>query len=328
MINDTFIDYGEDYLSSTMGNADGEFGYGTYFTQINDTTLYTINCNGDSINVYDLQSLEFTDLGVSIPNDIDWSACIASSATPTPRLYITGGYERPDYNPAGFAVKSSKMLNLDNLQWSFGFMEYSRSSHGCIVANDLLWAIGGSGRDSVETRNITNYAQNSWQERETLSLYCQLASFGITAVDKLIFIVGGSCTEMYTNTRSDLVVYIDSENMNSIRYYPYRLPYAVSGMSIMLIDDTIYGFGGLDAYNATILNSWMMLDVLSVHTSLMCILTCDSQVNVDLLKSPTMSPTASPTASPTENTLQFSVSLRLSPNSQNLSQHELLQTHT
>ena len=89
IVTDEIIDLGVDYLNVTLGNDDGEFGYSKYFTQINGTTMYTINGNTGSINVYNLKSSPFYELDTTIPIDVYYYGCIASSDTPSPRLYIS-----------------------------------------------------------------------------------------------------------------------------------------------------------------------------------------------------------------------------------------------
>ena len=258
-LNDAFIDYGEEFVSSALGNSDGENGWGVYFTQINATTLYTINRNGDSINVYDLQSLSFYDLGTTIPVDVSYHGCIASAITPSPRLYITGG-KVDDWSSPNWLeeLDDLQILGLDDLQWltSAPSMTTARAGHGCIVVNDLLWAIGGQSSESVEMINITDITTGSWQVVGSVS--CQMSSFGITAVDDIIFLVGGYCWD--TSARSGIVYTIDTVT-NTISVYAESLPFPVNGMSILAIDDMIYGFGGT---NGSSLDSWMTLDLLSL----------------------------------------------------------------
>ena len=93
--NDVFVDFGVDYLSSTLGTVYGESGNGGYFTQINETTLFTVHWQDDSISVYNLQTLSYREWDTSIPLSSyhGENACISSSDTPIPRLYITGGIQ-------------------------------------------------------------------------------------------------------------------------------------------------------------------------------------------------------------------------------------------
>ena len=235
-------DLGENYLDGTLGNNDGELGYSTYFTQINDTTMYTINGNTGSINVYNLRSLLFEDLGTTIPIDVDYYGCIASSETPSPKLYISGGNNAS--NMESTAMNNLQILSLDDMQWmdSTPSMIHSRHRHGCIVVNDRLWAIGGLYDNSVEAINITDIPNETWWEIGHFN-YTTLYLFGITAVDELIFIVGGMVKENdSTKYRIDTTHTINTVT-NEISVYPATLPMIREGMPVVAVNRTIYGFG-------------------------------------------------------------------------------------
>ena len=251
ILNDRFIDYGDDYLKRTPGNGDGEYGTSVYFTQINENILYTINQNGKSIHVYNLESLSYHVLDTTIPITVNHQGSIASSEAPIRRLYITGGY-------LSDILDDLQILELEVLQWvaTPPSMNNARWHHGSIVVNDRLWVIGGIDEDSVEAINITNIVTAKWQNIGNLS--CQLARPGITVVDKVIYIVGGACQDV----RTDVVHTIDTET-NSISICPYNLPVATSGMPAIAIGHTIYGFGGYSGgYH---LSSWMTLDMLCIY---------------------------------------------------------------
>lgn len=257
--NDDFVDYGEYYLLDTL-NSTFEHGFGTYFTQIS-TTLYTINCKdyiNQSINVYDLQSLSYQPLNTTIPVAVSSSGCISSSESPSPKLFLTGGGSIGSSAPP---LKNLQILSLIDLQWETSppSMLKGRWGHGCIMVNDRLWAIGGYNEDSVEAIKIADIAKESWGAIGKLS--CLLWNMGVTAVNEIIFVVGGYRTD--TDRFSDTVYTIDT-NTNLIGVSADSLPLAVSGMSVVTIDRTIYGFGGLDRINGSdgvYLDSWMTFDV-------------------------------------------------------------------
>ena len=265
MLKDEMTDFGEEYLDSP------QHGYSTYFTQINETTVYTINVNGDSINVYNLQSLSYRDLGTSIPINVDEFGCIASSETPSPRLFISGGNNGSNF--VADALDDLQVLSLADMQWmsSPPSMIKTRHRHGCIVVNDKLWAIGGKGRYSVELINTTDIVNENWQINEEIGdLSCALVLMGITTVDSTIFVVGGYCSEHSANT--DTVYTIDTVT-NNMTVYAGSLPARINGMPVVAIDGTIYGFGGW--YNSIVVinytiygfsgltNMWFTLNMLS-----------------------------------------------------------------
>ena len=92
-----FREYGDEFLEF-LGNEDGESGQGNgFYTQTyyqNTTTLFTLPHAAEYIHFYDLipETLSFRTLEPAIPITVADSACLASSNTPSPRLYITGGY--------------------------------------------------------------------------------------------------------------------------------------------------------------------------------------------------------------------------------------------
>ena len=132
ILNDRFIDYGDDYLKTTLGNGDGEYGTSVYFTQINENTLYTINQNGKSIHVYNLESLSYHVLDTTIPITVNHQGSIASSEAPIPRLYITGGY-------LSDILDDLQILELEVLQWvaTPPSMNNARWHHGSIYGHSI-----------------------------------------------------------------------------------------------------------------------------------------------------------------------------------------------
>lgn len=243
--NDVFIDFGINYLDATLGNTEGEFGFGSYFTQINDTTLYTINPDGDSINVYHMDSLSYKQLGTTIPIETRDEGSISSSETPTPRLYITGGY----YNGG---LDDLQILSLWDLNWlsSLPSMTVERRQHGSIWLNNTLYAIGGLHVNSVQW--INTKLLDSWSDPTAITLTCDLGNFGITAVDKVIYIIGGWCYDL--GNASNTVQTIDTLT-GAIS--TEILPSAVTYISAVTVGNTIYGFGGY-------ITSWFTLDLLRI----------------------------------------------------------------
>ena len=248
----TFIDYGVKYINETMGCDNGMyFWWGIYYTQINGATLYALSSHAGVMNVFDLQSLSYHDLGTSIPSNVQMYACTSSSNTPVPILYITGA-------PYILSLPQDvQFLRFDTMEWlSAPSMLNARRYHGCIVANDRLWAIGGSYSDSAEAINTTNIVNATWQLVGALT--CP-AFFGITSVDDLIFVIGGYCYDNSTVSRH--VQTIDTVT-DTISIFEYSLPYGVRSIAVVAIDHTIYGFGGNSG--TSFLDSWLTLEMLRV----------------------------------------------------------------
>ena len=257
IFNDKFIDYGENYLSNTLGNTDGEFEYGAYFTQLDETTLFTINQYRRSINVYNLPSLSYHSIDTTIPIDVGRSACITSSQIPVARLYITGG--------SGF-VSDLQIFNLGDISWvrNAPSMNRGRFRHGCSIVTDRLWVFGGYDEDSVEVINATSFTTSTWYEIGTLP--CKLGTFGSTAVGSLIFIFGGYCYDPVARSNA---VYIINTITKSIDEYWKSLPFALSDNPVIAINHIIYIFGGWDG---EYLDSWLTLNVLRIF---LCVLVSD-----------------------------------------------------
>ena len=269
IVNDEFDDLGDDYLSSTLGNSDGELSLSLYYTQINQTTIFTLNTDGDSINVYDLESLSYQKLDTTIPNDIKMyssssnsrvSACIASAEKPSSRLYIMGG----GYGDTGSNYRDYlQIFDLDNGLWisNAPSMTTSRSIPGCIVTTDILWVISGCYTDSVESINVididVDITTAKWYE--VGSLDSVIASAAVTAVDELIFVIGGDTSCGDTSSRSNAVYTIDTVT-NAVSTYTDSLPSAMIGIGVLQIDHTIYGFGGYDESQR---DEWITLRLLS-----------------------------------------------------------------
>ena len=241
--DNNFTDYGAEYLSTKLSNPYGEFGAGTFYTQINETLLYTIRGTGEYINAYNLESFSFHQLDQTIPINVDIGGCLASVELPRPQLFVVGGRY---YNGTGWNRRNTlQILDLSVGNWSMGpNMTQDRAGHGCVVVNDWLWAIGLY--PTVESIHVPERSNSSsdtaWKIKGSLStgvlFYVRLAVF-----EELIFVVGG-CT-LYT-CPVERVIIIDT-NTAKMDSTTLALPYAVLGMGIVVVDRTIYGFGGFGA---------------------------------------------------------------------------------
>ena len=108
-----FTDYGAFHLGKMGGGAEG--GFGTFFSQINDTTLFTISPQGDCIHAYNLEEVSFQRLDTTIPVNVGPTACLASSNVGGSRLYIAGGGTwHTGWN------NDLQVLDLDSMEWIDG----------------------------------------------------------------------------------------------------------------------------------------------------------------------------------------------------------------
>ena len=242
--NNKFTDYGEDYLSDTMGNWNGEHGSGGYYSQLNSTMLYTIASSGYYIHAYNLKELSFQQLNTTIPiTAYDYAACLASSETPSPRLYVTGA------DDGVYGMDDLQVLDLDQSQWltNMTSMQYNRSDHGCIVVDERLFVVGGDDVTAIETIKVVDIESASWETFGTLS--SDVFSFGqLVVFEEIIYIIGGfdygtgaHASSIYYDT-----VYTIDTITNEIALDSNTIPFGASSIATICVGTPIYGFGGAD----------------------------------------------------------------------------------
>lgn len=239
ILNNEFTNYGTSYLS------ENEWGNSVYFTQYDDTTLYVLNGYSDcTINVYDLRTLSDHKLNTTVPIVTQRRACMASSHSPTPRLYITGG---------GGDAFSLQILDIDDLLWLEDLPQMNRGHeyHGCIVVNDRLWTIGG-GNNGVERININDL--DVWTYIGNLD--CSLLIFGLTEVNCLIYVIGGSCDG------TDAHFHVIDTATDSIEIRSESFLFGRHSAPMIAVDGIIYGFGGTSVSQSASLDTWITLDLL------------------------------------------------------------------
>ena len=257
---DILRDFGSEFLKF-LGNEQGERGQGNvFYTQMyykNTTALFTIPEAAEYIHVYDLnpETLSFHTLEPAIPMTVGDAACLASSETPNPRLYIVGGYT----NISGYheIYPFFWIFDLEEYSWDRGNdMNYARYRHGCIVVDDLLWVMGTVPQ--IETINLTDAYNAEWSVHGNLSLVDNLRDFGVVTSQSAscpsmcasycnchsIYIIGGWIGEQDSGHNSDTVYIIDTIS----GYMTYdTLPFGLSALSTIMLKGTIYGFGGWNA---------------------------------------------------------------------------------
>eukprot|EP01084_Bolivina_argentea_P132932 234570_1 len=100
-----FIDHGENKLN------DNTFGFGQYYSQINDT-IYIIDPDGDKLSVFHMNTKIFEKSwnNVVIPLDVSSVGCLASSSQ---YLFVVGGRDI-----IGAYLNTVQMLDVTTLMWS------------------------------------------------------------------------------------------------------------------------------------------------------------------------------------------------------------------
>ena len=146
-------------------------------------------------------------------------------------------------------------------------MNYVRYSHGCVVADNILWVVGTVSEIEIININTTDIYSAEWSVYSNFSISDNLIAFGVVSThvisqsdcqwfgyegtlcnDHSIYIVGGWIGDFDSGHNSDTVYIINTEWGNMTND---TLAFGVSAISTVLAVGSIYGFGG---WNAT--SSW------------------------------------------------------------------------
>ncbi len=227
-------------------NSFGAFGTSQYWTQI-DNILYILTgwYNQDTyLERFDLISKNYTSRWMTVPIYRESRSCLAST---NDHLFIIGGL---DYVGGIPGLKTMDILDLRNNSWSIGpEMNEGRRAFACIVSpiNNKLYAIGGHTvhestafyLSTVEYISTTNIHQNSWQYTiNNMSLGLWLLRSVIYGTK--IYTIGGNDG----NDNAQNVVHIIDTNTDIISISPNSLAFGIYSTTPIIIDNTIYSFGG------------------------------------------------------------------------------------
>ena len=251
----TFADSGAHATADTNQTMNfTEWGSGIYYTQLN-YNLFTIQSTGDYIHTYwvhnDLYPSWYFGWGSlqKIPIKVGHAGCLASAESPVSRLFVTGGVDSTNQDMANLQILD---MSSSELEWSNGAnMTYNRRGHGCITVNDALWVMGYV--QPIECIDIEEIDDSEWQIKGSLPV-TNLISFGIVAVNDYIFIIGGSRDRVQNTT------YIIDTRDGKVAFE--QMPFSVSGMPVVAVNNTIYGFGGVDS-SGQAMSTWAQYDLLS-----------------------------------------------------------------
>ena len=250
---DTFVDRGQNLLLMFDVLGIGSVhGMGQFYTQYDETTMYTIaetqEYGGTPFSVllmFDLKSRDPGSLGkisTTIPDNWERS-CIASS-TMTASLYMTGHHK---YFPC------AQVFDLNSQTWrNIADMNVGREHHGCLVeeTTQRLFAVGGpvSSIEYIDTHNIDS---NGWvMLDDELPIYF-LFHPALVAVNGIMYTIGGMDVGGYVDT-----VYTINAATGVVSTHSDSLPTALYGTAAVVVGDKIYAFGGGtdEEYNV---DSWM-----------------------------------------------------------------------
>ena len=227
-------------------------------------------------------------------------ACLASAMSPSPRIYVTGlgdGTVNFDY----FDLHTGEWRGASNLPQ----MSISRSTHGCIVANNSLWVVGGQNVISIESIKIGNIENAEWITND-YNLPAVLYDFGIVVIENLIYTIGGIGPD------ESVVKSVNIIDTATGRVTSDELSFEVQCMPAVAVDGIIYGFGGCarqigDDADCELQAKWVTHEMLSAHDVYCDVLllfvfqNCLTDQRGDRTSVPTSSPSNAPSESPTSS---------------------------
>eukprot|EP01083_Nonionella_stella_P056601 148940_1 len=245
------IDHGETILHEAT------LGFAQYYTQSREILYINSWFQYPSyhLSVYDLSSgnVVSTVSSIPFPDAIHrGSGCITTSQA---FLLITGGW---------IGNSMSDTLHVFEFQmnkWHNGTsMQQYRQDHGCVVAFDFLYVIGGNSHSSIEKINIGKISTGSWQYIDE-DLQSVVAWPGCVVRENIIWIIGGA--DRTGDARGwetlDTVYIIDAIN-DSVTLMNERLAYAVNRAAVTILGNTLFVFGGA-TIDSISFDSWMTYDI-------------------------------------------------------------------
>ena len=239
---DIFVDHGQVVLNSLV------FGHTQYYTQYNQTLMYTIRHSGGSLIMFNLESLESQEINTTIPVNVSNTACIVSSEENV-SLYIIGGYYSGKLNIV-------QTFQLDSKIWlsNVAGMNTARMYHSCLAeeTTQRLYAVAGADETSIEYIESTNIESESWVTLND-ELPVGLRDTRLVAMNGIIYVLGGRDNDGH---HYDAVYTIDATT-GEVSTHSDALPRPdLTGIAAIVVDDVIYGFGGRDDNN-TRCDWWM-----------------------------------------------------------------------
>ena len=225
---------------------------GQFYTQ-SLNTLYILNSVEASIMVYNLATNSLdpssTYIGTIPHGQYDGiDGCIASTAE---ILYVISGN-----NPT-----TLKIFSFDDPLWITGpSLTTPRRGASCILSSNIpdinqkLYVIGGTNIDTVEY--VSTYRiifDNNQFNTLSTTLSAGLSSTRAVLFNDIIYVIGGIISGGGSGSQSNKMHLIDI-NTNTVSLSSDKLAVGVWGAGVILVDNTIYAFGGQS--NVTWLNTW------------------------------------------------------------------------
>eukprot|EP01084_Bolivina_argentea_P073953 134170_1 len=251
------------------------WGSSQFYTQTHNTVYMVV---GNLFHAFNMNTEKFIYFWnqITLDESVGNSGCLASS------------------NDFFFVLRNYKVqvLDLSTYKWVVGVpnMNESRSNLCCTVdtQNEHLYAIGGSGRKTVERISITDITNQQWNFTGNLMYNTKEAR--AVAFKTMILVIGGRIDDIYSHIEKLQVIDCLTGQVFNGGLLDWHIRYPAT----LLYDGIIYAFCG--RYFSKNVDDWRYLDVSSGITN-----------------TPTFMPTALPTALPTNKPSFLSTNQSISP---------------
>eukprot|EP01084_Bolivina_argentea_P150463 262770_1 len=287
--NGTFIDKGSQYLSQKQRVS----GIAQHYMSYNNE-LWIIQETGTGFTVVDLHTYAVRTPNISIPYNVYKSGCLILTNN---YIFIIGSEYSSNHQVQVYNFLTQQWLDDSNIP----NLNQPRTRSACSVLSNKLYVFGGrDGQNniqlnSIETLDISNMEQLSYQSWHTLSTTLSRAVDGLKAVNygNNIVIIGGELSDESMTT--DINVFNTVSQHCEVKGH---LAVPISHAACILVNDMIYIFGGW--YYDSILDDWYEEDIYQY-----IILDPTSQPTVNPTINPTVNPTIYPTMAPVAKELFF-----------------------
>eukprot|EP01084_Bolivina_argentea_P297409 512369_1 len=278
-----FTDHGTNYLPRQVGNS------AQSYTQINQYLYMMEYLYPFNMLKFDTETrnLTYPALPYNIPTVVGYYACLAHIDNGNNKyLFVVGGY---DYNQL---LQLLQIFNLSSGLWidqqSIPNMKQQRAGSGCIVHKDILYVMGGTTSNSIETLfvgdDLIDIQSQEWQYINGtvggVSVMSELSGVVINGDD--ILVIGGEESSSDPNKNPNITV-IDTVTNNV--YVGGMLDRPISVGAAIITNNVLYIFGGekCGACASNVMDTYQYVDL----------------VTSDPTTEPTMNPSDNPTKQPT-----------------------------
>eukprot|EP01083_Nonionella_stella_P045892 122978_1 len=249
--DDTFTDDGNILSADIKVNAQSYHQYSNMLYIITNTTFSVYNFNNKQF-IDHWMTIDFPIQLDQNSNNMEISCLVATDES----IFVVGG------RVASESQTVVQRLNLLTYNWTFSYMNQGRDSLSCAVdyVTNKLYAIAGKSEsnndffDSIEMINIDTIDQQSWVILDDkLTTTCAGSRALSHSESNRIFVIGGYGPEGKHYNDLD-TVHIINTITDAVSLSTERLPYQVVTTGAIIVENTMYCFGGYDGTAA--LDTW------------------------------------------------------------------------